>query len=72
MKRKLTPAFVKSPPPPPEGKDKIIYWDKDAGLAGESGEKFKLQLDLRDSRRPKQRLFGGGGWNVSLGLFGSG
>jgi hypothetical protein len=41
-------------------------------LPGESGEKFMLRLDLRDSRRPKRRLFGGGGWNLFPGLSGSG
>ena len=40
-------------------------------VAGESGEKFKLQLDLPGSRRPKRRLCGGGGWNPCRALFGS-
>ncbi len=32
MKHKLTPAFVKEPPPPPEGRDRIIYWEGNFGL----------------------------------------
>ena len=42
-----------------------------ADPTGESGEKFKLQLDLPGSRRPKRRLCGGGGWNPCRALFGS-
>jgi putative Mg2+ transporter-C (MgtC) family protein len=39
--------------------------------AGESGEKFKLRLDLQDSHRPRLRPCGGGGWNPCSALFGS-
>ena len=39
--------------------------------AGESGEKFKLQLDLPDSHHPRWRLFDGGGWNLGSRAFSS-
>jgi integrase len=32
MKHRLTPAFVKDPPPPPEGREKVIYWEDSFGL----------------------------------------
>jgi integrase len=32
VKHKLTPAFCMNPPPPPEGRDRIVYWEGGLGL----------------------------------------
>jgi integrase len=54
MKHKLTPAFVQAPPFPPEGRDRVVYWEGNFGLmVTKQGHKsFVVQYRAgRQSRR---------------------
>ena len=74
MKHEVTPVFVRSPPPPPEGRDRIICWEGNFGLivtasdhkpfvaqyrgSRMSRSRIKKQLDLRDARKLAKTVLG--------------
>ncbi len=54
MRQKLTPGFVLNPPPPPEGRDRITYWEGNFGLmvTARGHKSFVVQYRAgRQSRR---------------------
>src|SRR5215470_15615322 len=54
MKHRLTPAFVEAPPAPPEGKDRIIYWEGNFGLMVTSKGHKSFVVQYRAGRQSRR------------------
>lgn len=60
MKHKLTPAFVVNPPAPPEGKDRMIYWEGNFGLMVTSKGHKSFVVQYRAGRQSRRMSLKGG------------
>ena len=54
MKHKLTPAFIKDPPMPPEGRDRIVYWEGGFGLQVTKAGHKSFVVQYRTGRQSKR------------------